>query len=1107
MKKILFVCSFFALAFASFGQSDVVDSLKTEISNYFNTKSTSLNEDTTAVLNLLRLSEKMQTVGFDSAIYYGTQAADLSKTVNWKSGQISAAYNMGNIHYKISHDFESAILFYREAIKYSVELYPDEQGGTYACRYYYFISNSYSYIGQYEKAKIAALKSIEIAELIEHKTWRMNGFNILGSLARNTYDFDESIEYYETCLSIIEELDNEKYESVLYGNLALSYSGKSDFMRSLEFLDKAIEIDTRLENERGLIRHFTNKGNSYRSQGELDNSIEVLNKALVLAEKIGDTYSSANILSSLAIVFNMKGDYDLAIENNQMALSLYSGFNDVRSVANTLGNMGLDYQYSGNYLLALEYHNKSNAVIEENSLPNSGASLGNIALIYDEIGNHEKALEIQMEVLELTKKNDLPSNKALCLANIGGIYQNMKEYEKALEYYEQAYALSIELNMNSTAANCMSDMGNLNLYEERYLEALDYYEKAIKQYENMDAKYNLAVAYSNKARALSGLERHKEAISAGEIATDNALRSGNRFSTRLASKSLYHAHYKNKTYDDALVNLSLLRRTISNDLELNYLVFSEKERENYFLSMEDDIANYFDFGNAHFKNYPSITDTMYNLALNNKGLSLKSSTFIRQSIIKSGDTTLIQDYDRFIANKKKAAYNFSKGINDKKLAKELIEQERSLVTKSGVFNDFSTLKNMDWRVVRDGLKKNEAAIEFINFKSAIDSLESTIYAAMIVKKNSDHPEIVKLCTEEELKSILEHRRGSDNEVVKEVYGKRTAPNQQLYKKIWQPMNQQLKGIKKVYYSPSGLLHKISFAALSNGEELFLCDEYDLYQQSSTGKVAQRTQKKYESTDQFMLIGGVQYNSSSTEQELWSYLPGTEAEINSIASFLKKKKQTVYRLEGYEAKEKILKERAGEASVLHVSTHGFFFSDPEELALEVSNSEIEYVEQMIFRGSQKFDSLSRSASSYMNWNFVSNRNPLMRSGLVLAGANDIWQRDPNDEGEDGVLTAQEVSNLNLTNTKLVVLSACETGLGDIKGSEGVFGLQRAFKMAGAQYLIMSLWQVPDKETAEFMKHFYKTLTKQKDIKYAFQTAQRIMSKKYDPYFWAAFVLID
>lgn len=89
----------------------------------------------------------------------------------------------------------------------------------------------------------------------------------------------------------------------------------------------------------------------------------------------------------------------------------------------------------------------------------------------------------------------------------------------------------------------------------------------------------------------------------------------------------------------------------------------------------------------------------------------------------------------------------------------------------------------------------------------------------------------------------------------------------------------------------------------------------------------------------------------------------------------------------------------------------------------------------------------------------------------------------------------------------MLSACETGLGDIKGSEGVFGLQRAFKMAGAQYLIMSLWQVPDKETAEFMGYFYKTLTKKKDIKYAFQKAQRIMSKKYDPYFWAAFVLID
>lgn len=137
---------------------------------------------------------------------------------------------------------------------------------------------------------------------------------------------------------------------------------------------------------------------------------------------------------------------------------------------------------------------------------------------------------------------------------------------------------------------------------------------------------------------------------------------------------------------------------------------------------------------------------------------------------------------------------------------------------------------------------------------------------------------------------------------------------------------------------------------------------------------------------------------------------------------------------------------------------------------------------------------------------------MRSGIVLAGANDVWNEtsisiNERNSEEDGILTAYEVSLMNLKNTKLVVLSACETGLGDIKGSEGVYGLQRAFRVAGVDQLIMSLWQVPDKETDEFMTAFYIELIKTKDIKKAFSNSQKLMRAKYDPYFWGAFVLIE
>jgi len=144
-------------------------------------------------------------------------------------------------------------------------------------------------------------------------------------------------------------------------------------------------------------------------------------------------------------------------------------------------------------------------------------------------------------------------------------------------------------------------------------------------------------------------------------------------------------------------------------------------------------------------------------------------------------------------------------------------------------------------------------------------------------------------------------------------------------------------------------------------------------------------------------------------------------------------------------------------------------------------------------------------------FIIADNPMNRSGLLFSGSNKAWVGDSISLlREDGILTADEASHTYLKNTELVVLSACETGLGDIKGDEGVYGLQRAFKMAGAQYLMMSLWKVPDNTTQEFMTTFYKELLPHKrSIRDAYNTTQRKMRDKYryEPYKWAGFVLIE
>jgi CHAT domain-containing protein len=278
--------------------------------------------------------------------------------------------------------------------------------------------------------------------------------------------------------------------------------------------------------------------------------------------------------------------------------------------------------------------------------------------------------------------------------------------------------------------------------------------------------------------------------------------------------------------------------------------------------------------------------------------------------------------------------------------------------------------------------------------------------------------------------------------------------------------------------------------------------YNLQQVCSTGKVALPENTLIYKDLTACIIGGIDYSADSSSNSLWQYLPGTLTETNAINAELSKNNINVTSFTGKGASElafkNIFSKEGSNPTILHVATHGFFYPDPEQIVKHENNKEEVETGKVSFRGGN---------SGFGLWQFVNNKNPLMRSGLVLAGANKVWSEPYAGTDNEGVLTAQEVTQLDMSKTRLVVLSACETGLGDIKGSEGVYGLQRAFKMAGVKLIIMSLWQVPDKETVEFMETFYSKLLKLRDIRLAFTETQKEMRKKYDPYYWGAFVLIE
>jgi CHAT domain-containing protein len=313
-------------------------------------------------------------------------------------------------------------------------------------------------------------------------------------------------------------------------------------------------------------------------------------------------------------------------------------------------------------------------------------------------------------------------------------------------------------------------------------------------------------------------------------------------------------------------------------------------------------------------------------------------------------------------------------------------------------------------------------------------------------------------------------------------------DQRSFNVFWKPIDDFLRGSKTIYISADGVYNKININTIynQNTDNYLIKDYFVKYISSSKDLIT--TGSEVTSGTSLLCIGDPAYDltgppdrpaklteaqRSHLNMNQISPLPGTKKEIQFIDSLLAGKNWQVESYLGKEALESQLKQDKS-PRVIHLATHGFFMQD-----LDLSDIESQ-------SGLNEFD-----------------KNPLFRSGLLFAGASNMHEGVEND----GILTAYEAMNLYLDNTELIVLSACETALGDVKNGEGVYGLQRALVVAGAQKLIMSLWKVNDEATMQLMQLFYSNWANGDDMYESLQKAQiQMMNEHEEPYYWGAFIMI-
>ncbi len=510
---------------------------------------------------------------------------------------------------------------------------------------------------------------------------------------------------------------------------------------------------------------------------------------------------------------------------------------------------------------------------------------------------------------------------------------------------------------------------------------------------------------------------------------------------------------------------------------------SEREKAKYWNTIRGDFEFYNTLAFSNLDDLRRITGRVYNYQLLTKALLLSSSIKIRERILNSNDETLKAQYNNWVDKKELLTLALSmnetqlteNGIDPARLQQEVESLEKELSQKSELFSQNVETKRIQFTDVKSALKPNEVALEFVRYRHFSHTFtDSVIYAVLYIKPEFKEPKALILEDGQRMETrFFAYYR---NAIMSKVHDRIS------YGVFWKPIIDEIGQVSTIYLSADGVYNQINLEAIPTPDGRYVIDNSNIVLVSNTKDIFLRqTKGRQQSQENTALMFGnpTFYVSASTNDRTIAPLPGTEKEITQVEAILQDKGwQTAEYMEKLAAEERI--KEVNSPKILHFATHGLY-NPIEEVTLQ---EQIEGNEAVL------------------------TQNPLMRTGLLLKGAGDLLEKtDYNYNMESGILTAYEAMSLNLDKTDLVVLSACETGLGKLEAGEGVMGLQRAFLVAGAKALIMSMFKVDDVATQKLMQKFYLKWTTTNNLRQSFIDAKKELRLEYpEPIYWGAFMMI-
>ena len=879
----------------------------------------------------------------------------------------------------------------------------------------------------------------------------------------------------------------------------------TSFSYAISLSDKAAQFESK-DKGADVVTLSTMYVDKDKSKSDLEEAREMMD--------LGEMAYSANL-------FKLAEGYFLAAN-----LVLVGGaYEDEPLYGRGLANLGLLYNSSGRYAAAKEFTVWALNIREKyrgHDSQDYAASLNNMAVLNKDLGNYNEAEKEISEAIEINKAilGDDAIAYAISLNNRGVLYQVLGRYGDAEEDMNLCLIVAAKSLKNSSLqfTRLQSNLALLYQQQGKYEKAETIYKEAISaiaknptksKKSNPDYAHmieNLASLYEVMGDFTSAKELYQEALAVYEKKFDNRYSGYGLTSARLGSLFLTEKNYSeaqkhlhaadgilNRTFGsqhpytvDLQVQLGMLywqkddiekaddnfTKALDKSLEFvgqYFAPMSETEKSMYWQTLQPRFEKYYAFTAGN--NNSTITKRALQYRLATKAMLLSGTNKVKLQILESGDSSLIRDYQTWLDQKGALAHYYSmsqEDLSEQKINLDSIDRaantlEKSLSERSGLFDAAYRSTVPKVAEVQSGLADNEKAVELIRISKDLNN--KIAYLALIVSPQTIESVVLANGDELEDKYFKLYRN----------LIKLKKADTYSYEQYWQPIDVALHSARKIYISPDGVFNQISINSLQTGEGQYALDTREYINITSLRNLASLSASANNPQKTAMLFGNPQYGTADVAP-----LPGTGKEIVAIKDILGKFSYVVKVEQGMDASEQKIK-AAKHEGILHIATHGFFVADPKQS--------------------------QNSVFSIPLYNI--NENVLLRSGLLLAGAG--HQRVKVSDlsvSDNGILTSYDVMNLDLQGTDLVVLSACETGLGDVMSGEGVFGLQRAFMIAGASSIVMSLWKVDDEATQQLMVQFYKNWLQTGDMEKAFRSAQKQVKTGFNhPYYWGSFVLLQ